>query len=156
VTTTDERRPGVNQGGDEDRGRSVSDDTGPGRLDDDPAFLRVAFRAVDRLVRAAHRLHGPLPAVGTPEWFAAPWITQVATVAVLGEGYILRDPDRIAADQLKAAAVAISEATQGSWRRPSRSELIARRGEIGPLARPFDPVAARRWVETGSSREGAA
>ena len=117
----------------------------------------MAYRAVDRLVRAAHSLHGPLPVVGSQEWFAATWITQVATMAVLGEGYVLRDPDRIAADQLKAASVAI--ATGADWaaasRRPSHTSLAAIRAEPGPMARRVDPAAAARWATTGDSRDGA-
>jgi len=96
--------------------------------------------------------------VGSPEWFAATWITQAATMAVLGEGYILRDPDRIAADQLKAASVAI--ATGADWtaasRRPTLATLGDRRAVPGPVAGSFDADAAARWAETGDSREGAA
>ena len=155
--TDTEQRPGEGcRGAGADRGRSSTDDTAPGRLDEDPDFLRAAYRAVDRLVRAAHRLYGPLPVVGSAEWFAAPWITQVATMAVLGEGYILRDPDRIAADQLKAASVAI--ATGADWtaasRRPTLATLDDRRAMPGPVAVSFDAVAAARWVATGSSAEG--
>ena len=137
-------------------GTGRDDGTAPCRLDEDPDFLRVAFCAVDRLVRAAHRLYGPLPVVGSPEWRAATWITQAATMAVLGEGYVLRDPDRIAADQLKAASVAI--ATGADWaaasRRPTLAALDDRRAVPGPVAGSFDAAAAARWVATGSSAEG--
>jgi len=156
-----ERRPAVNgapPGTSRCQATDRDESTAPGRLDEDPDFLRVAFRAVDRLVRAAHRLHGPLPVVGSPEWFAAPWITQAATMAVLGEGYILRDPDRIAADQLKAASVAI--AMGADWTAASRRPILAtlddRRAVPGPGVQSFDAAAAARWVATGSSKGGAA
>jgi len=60
------------------------------------------------------------------------------------------------AERLKAASVAISEACRGHRWGPSHATLVARRAEPGPAARAFDPAAAARWVETGSSEGGAA
>ena len=146
--TTPRRRPGGDQDGDGDRGWSVAEDTAHGDLGDDPDVLRVAFCAVDRVVRAAHRLYGgPLPVVGSPAWRAAPWIAQVATLCVLGEHWLLRDPDRIAADRIKAMAIDLSAGHDwtAASQRPSHGLLTARRAEPGPMS---------RWASTGTSREG--
>jgi len=158
--TETERRSGTgNRSGAKISTGLGSDHEQPTVLDpaDDPELLAAVHACAHRMVRAAHRVHGRIPTLG-PEFVAAPWLAQVAALAVLGEHWVLRSPDEIAADQLKDAAIAIS--TGADWaaasRRPSHAELVARRAEVGPMARPFDPVAARRWVKAGDSREGAA
>jgi len=86
------------------------------------------------------------------------WLSQSATLAVYGLAWLVREGnlDRIVAERLKAASVAISEG--GRWDRcgPSHAALERRRAALGPLARTVDPVAAARWAATGSSRAGAA
>jgi hypothetical protein len=123
-----------------------------GRLDD-PDFLRVAFGAVARLVRAAESLNGgSLPALGTSAWFDAPWTAQAASVAAV----FLGDPAEQVAAAEKAAAIAISAAvdwTEASGR-PSYATLLARRAQIGAMARTVDAAAAARWA-SGDSRERA-
>ena len=123
---------------------------------DDVELHAEVYRLVSIVATAVAADHRTVPGVDTSAWWNAPDIAKIAGLLILSEAWVICDPDRMVAERFKAASVAISEATQGSWRRPSRSELAARRAQPGPMARPFDPVAARRWVETGSSREGAA
>ncbi|MDQ3988016.1 MAG: hypothetical protein M3291_02220 [Actinomycetota bacterium] len=122
---------------------------------DDPDVLAAAHDAANRLVRVARRLYGDLPAVSSADWPAAPWIVRAAGLVILGEAWLLRTPEEIAADQLKAAAVAISKGHDwaAAAERPSHVQLVARRAEPGPIE-SFDAAAAARWVATGSS-EGA-
>jgi len=108
-----------------------------------------------RAVVKRDRPEPALPVVGSLEWWEAPERIRIAALLTLAKAYLLADPERMVAERLKAASVAISDATKGSWRRPSHSTLAARRAKPGPLARPFDPQTAARWVETGSS-EGPA
>jgi len=126
-----------------------------GHWRDDPAVPHAAYCAVDRLVRAARRIHGgQLPVIGTPAWMTASWVGQAATVAILGEGWILRDPDQLAAEQLKTAATALASGLDWSTAAHSivycpHGVLAARRAEIGPLAREVDRAAAAEWARTG-------
>ena len=95
VTTTEERRPGVNQGGDEDRGRSVADDTGPGRLDD-PDLLAEVFRLVNPVVEAVRTARGGrLAGVGTRQWWDASDDVKIAGLLVLSEAWCVYDPERV-------------------------------------------------------------
>ncbi len=123
---------------------------------DDPELHAEVYRLVDKVVTAVIRGHRKVPGVDTSAWWNAPDIAKIAGLLILSEAWVICDPERMVAERFKAASVAISEGDQGGWRRPSRSELAARRAQPGPMARPFDPIAARRWVETGDSREGAA
>jgi len=160
-----ERRPAVNGAPPGTSRCQATDQTERTALDpvDDVELLAAVHAVVDRLVRAARRAHGRIPTLG-PEFVVAPWLAQVALLVVLGEGYVLRDPDQIAADQLKSAALAISTGGvdwsdvacfHAACAHTAHCRLVARRGELGPMARPFDPVAARRWARTGSSAGGA-
>ncbi|MGH3550508.1 MAG: hypothetical protein ACRDQU_20790 [Pseudonocardiaceae bacterium] len=129
-------------------------------LDDDDLRL---YAEVDRLVANAVKLAGgSVPAVGSPAWWSAEPMPRLTSLLVVAEHHLLADPDRIAAGHLKAASVAIS--TGMDWSAAahrlvydSHAKVAARRRELGPLAglSSFDPVAARRWVETGSSEQSA-
>jgi len=123
---------------------------------DDPELHAEVYRLVDKVVTAVIRGHRKVPGVDTSAWWNAPDIAKIAGLLILSEAWVICDPERMVAERFKAASVAISEGDQGGWRRPSRSELAARRAQPGPLARTVDPVAARRWVKTGSSEGGAA
>ncbi len=121
------------------------------------------FAEVHRLVgRAVELAGGSVPAVGSPQWWSAEPVARLAGLLVLAEHHLLADPERIAAEQLRAVSVAISGGMDwsGAAHRlvfDSYAKVAARRLEPGPLsALVFDPVAARRWVETGSSAESAA
>lgn len=117
---------------------------------------------VHRMVGKARELAGSAPAVGSPQWWDAEPMARIAGLLVLAEHQLVHDPDRIAAEQLKAVSVAIS--TGMDWSAAahglvfdSHAKVVQRRRELGPLAAlRFDPVAAARWVETGSSQEPAA
>ncbi|MGH3769601.1 MAG: hypothetical protein ACRDS0_24595 [Pseudonocardiaceae bacterium] len=126
------------------------------------SYEDVQFLAeVHRLVTKAEALAGGcVPAAGTDEWFAASPMKRLAALLVLAERYLIEDPHAIAAEMIKDASVAVS--SDGRWSAaralPSHHELVRRRAEPGPLAglSAFDPVAARRWVETGDSAASAA
>ncbi len=112
---------------------------------------------VHRLVgRAVEMAGGPVPPVGSPQWWSAAPMARLAGLLVLAERYLLDDPHRIAADQLKAVSLAISGAMD--WRRFAEchvphTELQQRREELGSLWQPY-PGGPAAW-ETGS-RETAA
>lgn len=121
------------------------------------------FAEVHRLVAKAVMLAGAMPVVGSSAWWTAPALQRLVALLVVAEHHLLADPDRIVAQQLKAASVAISQGMDWSAATyrlvfDSRAKVLARRVELGPLAAlsAVDPVAARRWVETGSSAEPAA
>lgn len=103
-------------------------------IDDSPTEreLRTAVHElVDQFIGAAEDVHGHIPGVGTPAWWIAPTSARLAGLLVLAEAYVLRSPDQIASDILKAASVAISTGCDWSAaaRRPSYVELQRRRGE---------------------------
>lgn len=118
------------------------------------------FAEVHRIVSQAAELAGSAPAAGSPQWWSAGPLARLAGLLVLAERYLQEDPHAIAARLLKDVSVDLS--TSRDWSRsavlPSHHELVRRRAEPGPLAQlaGFDPVAAARWVETGSSEEPAA
>jgi len=142
--------------------RKAGSPTGPGlgisgqeatEHPDDTDLLRVAHDAVARLVCAAASMHGPVPALGTPEWFSAEWTSQVAAVAVAALG----DPaEQTAAEKQAATAISASLNWSEASHRPSYATLVARRAVPGPMARRVDPEAAARWARTGSSAGVAA
>lgn len=113
---------------------------------------------VHRLVGKAATLAGSVPAAGSPQWWSAEPMARLAGLLVLAERYLIEDPHTIAAQMIKDASVAVS--SSGRWPAaaalPSHHELVRRRAEPGPCYPPFDPVAAARWVQTGSSEETAA
>lgn len=114
---------------------------------------------VDRFVKKVLAVAGPdVPALSDPAWRTAPPAAKIASLLVLGEAYLVTDPHLIAAQMIKDASVAIS--SSGNWSvaasLPSHAELVRRRAQPGRVWAPFDPVAAARWVETGSSEEVAA
>ena len=159
MTTYTERRPGVNQGGDGDRGGSGADDTGgPGRLDD-PDLLIEVFRLVNPAVEAARRAHGGrLAGVGSRAWWNASDDAKIAGLLVLSEAWCVYDPERAVRQRLREMSWALSAGHDwaAESRRPSRSTLTRRRAEPGPMARPVDGAAAARWAATGDSQDGAA
>ncbi len=121
------------------------------------------FAEIHRLVAKAVELAScSVPAVGSEQWWNGDPMARVAALLVVAEHHLLADPERIAAEQLKAVSVAISGGMDWSAAAhrlvfDSHAKVAARRREPGPLAgMVFDPVAARRWVETGSSDEAAA
>lgn len=126
-------------------------------------LLAEVHRLVDEVVRVARTEHGqalgPLPGVRAPEWWTAPTSVRLAAILILGEAYLVADPDRAAVQMLREMAYDLSAAHDWSAasRRPSHTDLARRRAEPGPLAGlVFDTGAAQRWVETGDSRESAA
>ena len=123
---------------------------------DDVELHAEVYRLVSIVATAVAADHRTVPGVDTSAWWNAPDIAKIAGLLILSEAWVICDPERMVAERFKAASMAISEGDHGGWRRPSRSELAARRAQPGPMARAVDTAAARRWVETGSSREGAA
>lgn len=116
---------------------------------------------VARIVGKAIALAGhDVPALSDPAWRSAPPAAKVAGLLVLAEAHLVSNPHEIAAQMIKDASVAVSSSRH--WPAaaclPSHSELLRRRAQPGPLAGldPFDPVAAARWVQTGTSEEPAA
>lgn len=124
----------------------------------DGVELRAAVhQLVDRAVQRARCSHGAVPAIGSADWWAAPDDVRAAAVLVAGESWLVhRTPAQLAADQLKAAAVALSTGLDWSAasRRPSHVRLTEHRAEPGALARPVDPEAACRWAATGAVSGG--
>ena len=110
--------------------------------DPQPEVLTVAYSAVERAIRSALVVQGgPLPPLGSPAWLAAPWQAQSATLAMHGTWCLWRSPDRIAAEVLKSASVAISEELK------RERELVRRRKDaIGAALRRGD--AARAYALT--------
>ena len=140
-----------------DRRGPSAETTGPRRLDD-PELLAEVGRVVAPAIAAARREHGRLAGVATAEWWAASDDVKLAGVLVLGMAWCVHDPERAVRQRLREMSYNLSEAHDwvAASRRPSHATLETIRTEPGPMARPFDPVAARRWVETGSSQDGAA
>ncbi|MGH4001737.1 MAG: hypothetical protein ACRDTJ_30235, partial [Pseudonocardiaceae bacterium] len=126
---------------------------------DELALLVEVHRLVDKAVALAGE---SVPPVGSSQWWDAEPMVRLAALLLLAEHHLLADPERIAAEQLKAVSVAISGAKDWSAAAhrlvfDSHAKVAERRREPGPLAGlTFDPVAAARWVETGSSEEPAA
>lgn len=127
----------------------------------DESELRAAVaELVEAAVQCARSSHGAVPAIGAADWWAAPDDVRAATVLVAGEAWLLhRTPAQLAADDHKAAAVALS--TGLDWSAAGRAAvfhnatvLARRRAEPGPLARAVDHDSAARWAATGSSEEG--
>lgn len=130
--------------------------SGLDRLDyEDVEFLAEVHRLVGKSIALAG---GSVPAAGSPQWWSAAPVARLAGLLVLAERYLLEDPHAIAAELLKDASVAVS--SDGRWSAaaalPSHHELVRRRAEPGRVWAPFDPVAAARWVATGSSQASAA
>jgi hypothetical protein len=95
-----------------------------------------------------------LPVVGSQQWWDAPERLRIAALLRLAEAYLLADPERMVTERLKAAAVAISQGRHWAFD-TSHATVAARRGELGPMYRPFDPNAARQWATTrnGNGRD---
>ena len=92
----------------------------------DDEELRAAVRTVVApVIRRAHQLHGAIPGVKTEAWWSTPWLARLAAVLVLGEAYLIADPERAVVERLKAMAVDLSAAADWSAasRRPSYAEL---------------------------------
>lgn len=123
---------------------------------DELALLAEVHQFVSKATALAG---GSAPAAGSPQWWSAEPQARLAGLLVLAERYLLEDPHRLAAEQLKAVSLAISGALDWSAfaNRPSfgsHAEIVARRAELGPLAGlVFDPVREARWVATGSSED---
>ncbi len=152
------QRPGEgDRGAGADLGGSRTETSGPGRLDD-PELLAEVGRVVAPAIAAARREHGRLAGVATAEWWAAPDDVKLAGVLVLGMAWCVHDPERAVRQRLRQMSYDLSGGLDwaAASRRPSHTTLETIRTEPGPVAGSFDPVAARRWVETGSSEGGAA
>lgn len=135
---------------------SIPPDTSP-----TPEELHAeVHRLVHQVVRLARAEHGPIPGVGTPDWWTAPTSARLAAILILGQAWLAHDPQRAIDDRFKALSGDISAKWSAAWSAachgPSHAELVRRRAGPGPVYAPFDPVAATRWVETGSSAETAA
>ena len=112
---------------------------------------------VDRITTMAFAVAGcDVPALSDPAWLTAPPAAKIARLLVLAEAYLINHPHQSAAQMMKDASVAISNGRDWSPSLPSHAELVRRRAEPGRTWQPFDPVAVRRWVATGSSEKRAA
>jgi hypothetical protein len=112
-----------------------------------------------RAVVKRDRPEPALPVVGSPQWWEAPERIRIAALLTLAKAYLLADPERMAAERLKAASVAISE----EWKR--QRELVRRRRDaIDAALRRGDTCrasaltrhhASDQWAEPVPSSEGA-
>lgn len=105
--------------------------------DDELLLLAEAHRLTSEVIKLAS---GSVPAVGSAAWWSAPDTGKVASLLVLAEARLVDDPQALTAEQLKAVSVAISGGMD--WRdfasrHVSHAELQRRRGELGPLHRPY-------------------
>jgi hypothetical protein len=104
-------------------------------LDNSPTraeLLGEAHRLVHPVVQAVRSQRGSLPGVGTSAWWSAPPDARLAAILVLGEAYLIADPERMARERLKAMSVDLAGAR--SWtaaaRLPSHKELLRRRAVV--------------------------
>lgn len=116
-----------------------------------PGVREVSWVDGRAVVRRA--LPPSLPDVGSPEWWAAPSRTRIASLLVLAEAQLVADPDRQMRERLRQVSQAISSGMDWSEtaRHMSYAELERRRAEPGPNARQVDRGSLVRWVESGSS-----
>ena len=125
---------------------------------DDALTRAEIWRIVAPLLAEARREFGYVVGVESEDWWRASDATKIGGILVLALAWAVNDPHRRGAEQLKQDAVDISRAVD--WTavsgQPTPDTLRSRRAQLGPMARAVDPVAARRWVETGSSEGGAA
>jgi hypothetical protein len=120
---------------------------------DELMLLAEVHRLVGKVIELAG---GSVPPVGTPAWWSAEPTSRIAGLLVLAEARLIDDPQRLAAEQLKAASVAISGTLD--WRdlanrHVPHTVLQRRRMELGLLHQPYagGPVA---W-ETRSQEPAA-
>ncbi len=124
--------------------------------------LRLLIEVHRMTAKAGELAGGSVPLVGSPSWWSAEPMARYAGVLVLAERYLLDDPHQLAAEMVKDVSLAIS--TGMDWSAAahrlvydSHAKVAERRREPGPLAgMTFDPLAAARWVQTGSSERTAA
>lgn len=95
--------------------------------------------AVHELTSKVIALAGSIPAVGSPDWWAADPTSRIAGLLVLAEARLIDDPHRLAAEQIKAVSVAISGLDWRDFanRHVPHSELERRRATLGPLYQPY-------------------
>lgn len=139
-----ERPGGGHQGAVGDRGRSDSDGTAHD-CQDDAELLFEVHRLVHPQVRAARAVAGgTVPGVGSPAWWAAPDGVRRAALLILGEAWLIHDPDRAVRRRLRELSwdLAAGHDWAAASRRPSHRALGARRAE---------PAGASRWVEGGAA-----
>jgi hypothetical protein len=100
-------------------------DASPTRIE----LLAEVHRLVHPVVRAVRAERGGVAGVGTTAWWSSSPEARIAAILVLGEAWLITDPDRIARERLKAMSADLSAAR--SWRDaarlPSYSELQQRR-----------------------------
>ena len=119
----------------------------------DDALTRAEIgRVVGPLLAEARREFGFIVGVESEEWWRASDATKIGGILVLALGWVINDPHRRGAEQLKQDAVDISRAVDwgAASRWPSPDTLSARRAQLGPMARAVDPAAAARWAATGA------
>lgn len=116
---------------------------------------RTIEAAIDDTIQGTQRRNGgPIPAIGTAEWFEADHLTRVASILLLGERYLTDDPEREIRQRLRCLVWDVSDAIGGRWGSVvDHEELERRRAQPGPLAREVDQAAAARWAQTGSTDE---
>ena len=117
----------------------------------DDGELRGAVHAVvSPVIHRAHQRHGPIPAVKTDGWRSAPWLARLAGVLVLGEAYLVADPERAAVDRLKAMAVDLSaelrRERQLIARRQDELGAALRRGDTHQVEALLDRMAGWQWA----------
>lgn len=107
--------------------------------------LAAVHTVINPIVRAAHTI-GPLPRVGSVDFIEADYARQLAAVVVLGEAYVIADPEaRVAAAMADASSAVCAAMTEhGITVGPSHAELTRRRtrAEHRPGDYPGGPV---RW-----------
>ena len=94
-------------------------------MTDDVELLAEVHRLVDLVVSAVRRRHRRIPALGSSKWWKASDEAKVAALLVRAEADVLRSPEQIADDRLKALACDLSEAADWSELagHPSHAEL---------------------------------
>jgi len=125
---------------------------------DDALTRAEIWRIVAPLLAEARREFGYVAPVESTQWWDGTDTTKLGGILVLALGWVICDPHRRGAEQLKQDAVDIS--LDVDWgaasRRPSPDTLRSRRAQPGPMLRRVDPAAAARWAATGSSLEAPA
>ena len=128
-------------------------------MTDDAELLAEVHRLVDIVVTAVIHQHRGIPGVGSPAWWAAPDGVRRAALLILGEAWLLHDPERAVRQRIREMSWDL--AASADWaavarRHVSHGDLERRRARPGPMARPVDFEAAARWAATGRGDRSAA
>lgn len=129
----------------------------PGHALDEPELRSAVHDLVAQMVDPARARHGPLPSIGSDQWWRAPADVQLASLLVLAEAWVIHDPEHALRERLRSLSTDLSGAAD--WSAIARGhatpdELDHRRAAPGPLARAVDPAAAAHWAATGTTEAG--